>query len=272
MIIEDNIKYKNNGLMIHGDVSIGTAWGGSALNKTMVWECPSAIGKGFYDIGYLGCGTFINIGKVQDESTADYIDVSSIGRFCSIASNVRIGFPEHSISFISSHPMFRYSGNSDWLDDYFPKLHDEWENEMQKKNLESYEDRRVLSSIGNDVWIGYGVRIKNGVNIGDGAVIGLGSVVTKDVEPYTVVGGNPAKVIKKRFEDAVVERLLEIKWWNYGAEILRGLDISRPANILDELDERIKQAEPYSPGYYEINTEVESIIYTERDIIGGINK
>lgn len=237
--------------------------GGAPLNRNMKWECPSAIGRGYYDIGYLGCGTFINIGKVQDASTADYIDASRIGRFCSIASNVRIGFPEHSISFISSHPMFRYAANSDWLDDFFPKLHDEWELEMHDKNIESYKNKSILTSIGNDVWIGYGARILNGINIGDGAVIGLGAVVTKDVEPYAIVGGNPAKVIKKRFDDSVIERLLEIKWWNYGANILRGLDLSNPGMILDELGKRATQSEPFLPSCYEINTEIESITYIE---------
>lgn len=229
----------------------------------MKWECPSAIGRGYYDIGYLGCGTFINIGKVQDASTADYIDVSRIGRFCSIAPNVRIGFPEHSISFISSHPMFRYAANSDWLDDCFPKLHNEWELEMHNKNMESYRNKRVLTSIGNDVWIGYGARIPNGINIGDGAVIGFGAVVTKDVAPYTIVGGNPAKVIKKRFDDKVIERLLEIKWWDYGANILRGLDLSNPGLILDDLEERTEQSKPFLPGSYEINVETERIVYIE---------
>lgn len=72
--------------------------------------------------------------------------------------------------------------------------------------------------IGNDVWIGYEALIMPGVKIGDGAVIGTRAVVTKDVEPYTIVGGNPAKIIRKRFDDATIEKLLEIQWWNWEIE------------------------------------------------------
>lgn len=69
--------------------------------------------------------------------------------------------------------------------------------------------------IGNDVWIGYGATLMSGVKVGDGAVIAANSVVTKNVEPYTIVGGNPAKVIRKRFEKEVIEKLLKIQWWNW---------------------------------------------------------
>lgn len=74
--------------------------------------------------------------------------------------------------------------------------------------------------IGNDVWIGKESVIMPGVKIGDGAIIGAYSVVTKDVEPYSVVGGNPAKLIKKRFDDELIEILLKVKWWDFGPEKL----------------------------------------------------
>lgn len=75
--------------------------------------------------------------------------------------------------------------------------------------------------IGNDVWIGDNVIIKNGVKIGDGAVVGLGAVVTKDVPPYAVVAGVPAKVIKYRFSDEIISELLELEWWNLEEDVIR---------------------------------------------------
>lgn len=75
--------------------------------------------------------------------------------------------------------------------------------------------------IGNDVWIGDNVIIKNGVKIGDGAVVGLGAVVTKDVPPYAVVAGVPAKIIKYRFSDEIISELLELEWWNLEEDVIR---------------------------------------------------
>jgi virginiamycin A acetyltransferase len=89
-----------------------------------------------------------------------------------------------------------------------------WENAMEGKN---YPSKGNLV-IGNDVWIGYNATIMAGVTIGDGAIIGTNSVVTKDVEPYAIVGGNPAKLIKKRFSDIEIAELMEIRWWDWDIE------------------------------------------------------
>lgn len=75
--------------------------------------------------------------------------------------------------------------------------------------------RRGPINIGNDVWIGYGAVILRGVSIGDGAIVGAGAVVTKDVDPYTIVGGVPAKTIRKRFNEKIIRQLLKIKWWDW---------------------------------------------------------
>lgn len=121
-----------------------------------------------------------------------------IGKFCMIASDVTfiMNGANHLSKSISAYP-FSIFGNG-------------WENAMQGKSF----PMKGNTVIGNDVWIGYNATIMAGVKIGDGAIIATNATVTKDVEPYSIVGGNPAKEIKKRFEKEQIEKLLELKWWN----------------------------------------------------------
>ncbi|WP_343616099.1 CatB-related O-acetyltransferase [Flavobacterium sp.] len=122
-----------------------------------------------------------------------------IGKYCSIAGNVKCGLGTHpSKTFVSSHPVF-YSVNPILSGITF----------ADKQYFDEYHD--VI--IGNDVWIGENVTIIGGVNIGDGAIIASGALVTKDVPPYAVVGGVPAKILKYRFEEQEIEFLLNVKWW-----------------------------------------------------------
>lgn len=120
-----------------------------------------------------------------------------IGSFCSIAGNVTIGGAVHPMHFVSTSPVFLSHRDS------------------VKKKFSSFNFLpQHITHIGNDVWIGEGAFIKAGVKIGDGSVIGMGAVVTKNVEPYTVVAGNPARVIRQRFDSDVVDGLLKLQWWN----------------------------------------------------------
>lgn len=133
----------------------------------------------------------------------DFIgDQLIIGKFCMIASDVKfiMNGANHLTHAFSSYP-FAIFGNG-------------WEKAMEGKTYPQKGD--II--IGNDVWIGYNATIMAGVNIGDGAIIAANATVTKDVEPYTIVGGNPAKVIKKRFSEETIERLLKLKWWNWDIE------------------------------------------------------
>ena len=125
-----------------------------------------------------------------------------IGKFCMIASNVKfiMNGANHLTDALSTYP--------------FAVFRNGWEGAMDGKNYPNKGD----INIGNDVWIGYNATIMAGVTIGDGAIIATNSTVTKDVEPYTIVGGNPAKEIKKRFSEDVVLKLLELKWWNWSIE------------------------------------------------------
>lgn len=125
-----------------------------------------------------------------------------IGKFCMIASGVKfiMNGANHLTNAVSSYP-FAIFGNG-------------WESAMEGR---TYPNKGDLI-IGNDVWIGHAATIMAGVTIGDGAIIATNSVVTKDVAPYTIVGGNPAKEIRKRFSEEQISELLELKWWDWPIE------------------------------------------------------
>ena len=122
-----------------------------------------------------------------------------IGSFCSIGANVKIGLPDHPLHFVSTHPAF-YDPNQPILKSF--------------ASIVEHQARKE-TTIEHDVWIGDGAFIRSGVTIGSGAVVAAGSVVVKDVEPYSIVGGNPAKHIKYRFDSAVIEGLLKMRWWTF---------------------------------------------------------
>ena len=138
-----------------------------------------------------------------------------IGKFCMIASDVKfiMNGANHLSNAISTYP-FAVFGNG-------------WENAMEGK---TYPNKGNIE-IGNDVWIGYNATIMAGVKIGDGAIIATNSTVVSDVEPYTIVGGNPAREIKKRFSPEIVERLLKLQWWNWDIE-----KITKNVQNLTDLD------------------------------------
>lgn len=139
---------------------------------------------------------------------------TEIGAFCSIADNCNIGGAKHPIDWVSTSPVF-YKGKN-----------------IMKKNFCNNEFNVFEKTIiGNDVWIGNNCLIKSGVKIGEGAIIGMGSVVTKNVEPYTIVVGNPAKILRKRFDDDVIYKLLKSKWWEYDDEKIK--NISHNMNNID---------------------------------------
>jgi len=136
-----------------------------------------------------------------------------IGKFCSIANDVRIFLDgEHETNNISTYPFGYFKGFT-----------------TKKRHITKSKGEVI---IGNDVWIGYGVTILSGVKIGDGAILGACSLITKDVLPYTIVGGVPAKIIKKRFNDKTIKKLLEIKWWNWSDQkIQNNIEILKNNNI-----------------------------------------
>ena len=131
-------------------------------------------------------------------------DSLRIGKFCSIACGAKFLFASanHTQASVSTYP--------------FPIFFEEWD--LDIGDVTSAWDHKGDIVIGNDVWIGYEAVVMAGVTIGDGAIIGARAVVTKDVPPYTIVGGVPARKIRRRFSDNVIARLLELKWWDWPAE------------------------------------------------------
>ena len=130
-----------------------------------------------------------------------------IGKFCSIACGTKFLFncANHTLKSLSTYT--------------FPLFYEEWE--LEKSNITTAWDNKGNIIIGNDVWIGYEAVIMAGVHIGDGAIIAARAVVTKDVPPYTIVGGTPAIEIRKRFNAEVIQQLLMLKWWNWSTDKIR---------------------------------------------------
>lgn len=127
-----------------------------------------------------------------------------IGKFCSIACGAKFLFTSanHAMSSLSTYP--------------FPLFFEEWG--LNRKDVTDAWDRKGDIVIGNDVWIGYEAVLLSGITIGDGAIIGTRSLVTKDVPPYTIVGGIPAKPIRKRFDEQTIASLIAARWWDWPKE------------------------------------------------------
>lgn len=214
--------------------------------REILIETPVQLRGGKHDIKKIGAFTYLG----GEQSV--FRCISEIGRFCAIASNITIGQVQHPTHFLSAHPLFEGEFTKEWASSQH-LLDYQKDNaeliESTRKNWNGYANKRFgRVKIGNDVWIGEGVSIMRGVTIGDGSVIAARSVVTKDIPPYSVVGGAPAKVIKMRFSDRTCEALQQLRWWEYGLPALNQVDMSDPESAVDRIRQNIASCiKPFQP-------------------------
>ena len=162
-------------------------------------ECNVSINSCYlWGTSYIGFNTYIGEGS-QIRHYCEF------GRYCSVGRNVSIGLGQHNSNCMSTSPFFKLT-------------------KVNEKIFVSRDPiRRVI--VGNDVWIGDNASILSGLKIGDGAIIGAGAVVTKDVKPYSIVGGVPAKIIKMRFDESTINDLQDIEWWNLNPSLLQTINV-----------------------------------------------
>ena len=169
------------------------------------------------------------IGNYSYIGNNSYVTNCEIGKYTSIASGFTCAFGRHPISeIVSTHPFF-----------YSKKWNKNLKNDLFEEYRYIDKENKVLAKIGNDVWIGTNVIILDGITIGDGAIIGAGTIVTKNVPPYSICVGVPAKVISYRFEKNVINKLEKIKWWDRNEEwieknIDKFLSVEKMVGSLDE--------------------------------------
>ncbi|QPF90822.1 DapH/DapD/GlmU-related protein [Bradyrhizobium commune] len=168
------------------------------LRESTIGKCCEILENSIVEYSTLGDYSYLGQGCI--------VGNAEIGRFCAVAAQVRIGAPNHPIGRPSLH---RFT--------YCPEYYSET---AQRDHTFFAERRDHQVVIGNDVWIGHAVIVLPGVTVGDGAVLAAGAVVTRDVQPYTIVGGVPARQIRERFSRETAAKLAQVAWWNWPFEII----------------------------------------------------
>ena len=190
------------------------------LHASTIIECepPVAISGSVSMNGSIGAYTYAR-------PDTNLQGVWAIGRYCSIANGVYIGGGEHPTDWLSTHP-FQYGQAS---------VSQKW---SKRKDFPFRTKPKpvMLGAIGNDVWLGARSIIRRGVTVGDGAVVGAGAVVTKNVPPYAIVAGTPARVIRYRFPPETIDRLRRVQWWNYTADSLLDVRFWNIDHALDDVE------------------------------------
>tara|TARA_R110002051_G_scaffold181443_2_gene250927 strand:+ start:140 stop:796 length:657 start_codon:yes stop_codon:yes gene_type:complete len=172
----------------------------------------------FYNRIFVGFASYMGAGVIRGNV--------SIGRYCSIGKDVKIGLADHPLTNFTTHPL--YTGKV--------IVDDNVSNILSNCKVMQFPEVQLSLVIGDDVWIGDDVLIKKGIKIGQGAVIGANSVVTKDIPPYSVVVGSPARILKYRFTDKIIEDLIESEWYKIAPSDLSSIS---PSNTVESFIEKI---------------------------------
>ena len=189
----EGFKCYRNAVVVDSELGIGVTVG----DDTTVVRCTVGNNVAFNRRSYFNDSKIGSFSYAGSNTTMNY---SSIGKFCSLARNVDIGGFDHDYHKVTTMPMFR-----------FKQLSGGGNPEVGEKEL---------CEVGNDVWIAAGTQILHKVKVGDGAVIGGGAVVTKNVPPYAIVAGVPAKIIKFRFDERTINDLMDVKWWEWPEDVV----------------------------------------------------
>ena len=199
----DGFRCYRNTVVVDSEIGVGVTVG----DDTTVARCRIGNNVALNRRSYFNDSIIGSFSYAGSNTTMNY---SEIGKFCSLARNVDIGGFDHDYHKVTTMPMFRFK-------------------QLSEGGNPSVGDKE-LCRIGNDVWIAAGTQILHKVSVGDGAVIGGGAVVTKDVPPYAIVAGVPARIIKFRFDEQTIEELLDIRWWDWPENV-----------VLDNIEWMIKQ-------------------------------
>lgn len=214
------------------------------LRGAYVWNTPMQVGA----FTYLG-----------EEA---HLEHSRVGRYCSIGKRAQIGLSTHPTGWLTTSALGFMP---------FPAFEDHFRDEdpAWQRALPVGDNPARTTRIGNDVWIGANAMVKQGVTIGDGAVIGAMAVVTRDVPAYAVVAGTPARVIRMRFPDAVIERMLALRWWQYNLLDL-ALDHTDPARALDAIEAAVAGGlQPYAPAPMLLAAEARAFRKAQRKLLAA---
>lgn len=198
------------------------------LQGNVIFERPANLASFSFRgrLNSVGAWSYANAGTLVYDS--------DIGRFTSIAHGVIVSPPEHPTDWLSSSGFaFGDTGVFSWSRAF-----------QEICSPEKFTPNLSRTVIGNDVWIGAGAFIKRGVKIGDGAIIAAGAVVTKDVPPWMIVAGVPAKIIRPRFAESIIERLAKLQWWKYHLKrsALGNIKYSAVEDALDILEQAVQEA------------------------------
>jgi acetyltransferase-like isoleucine patch superfamily enzyme len=221
------------------EAAIALGFSFSPLQKRLTFHAASWLEAPVFCVAGLHGRTAVGIGAYTLINGGN-IAHAMIGRYCSIANHVAIGFAEHPIDRFATSTLTFSNDFHGWRT---------LTAGMGRRTVMATAafDDRPLTRIGNDVWIGQGAFLKAGVTVGDGAIVAAHAVVTRDVAPYSIVAGVPARPIRRRFPDAVVERFLALRWWDYCMLEFGGIDVADVDRSLDWLERNLPGLERLPP-------------------------